>query len=111
MAFWKVRKFYKNLYLSEFLLPTPLDGRLHLISVERNPSIGTTGNGHLLTIRVDNALRHVHLDEIPIASLDGQLPRVELRPFHTGNGEGEDSKEMTQSGCIEGGEMAKNHLK
>jgi len=73
----------------------------------------------LKTIRLDNDYRRLaHLDEMPIASLDGQSPSIEVRPLMpspesstSGNVNGIDQQQIigsgldlfgAASGCVEG---------
>jgi hypothetical protein len=94
-----------------------LDGRLHLLSIQRNPEIGTGANGHSLvglffgiylrfqlilqTIRLDNDHRRVHLEEIlSLISLDGSPPKIQIRPIPLENSEEGEIEPF--GGCIEG---------
>uniref|UniRef100_A0A915DFV0 Laminin G domain-containing protein n=1 Tax=Ditylenchus dipsaci TaxID=166011 RepID=A0A915DFV0_9BILA len=63
----------------EFSLPSAVDDRLHLVSIQRNPSVGTASDRQSLTLRLDNQLREVYgLEDIPLGP--GQSSRVRITP-------------------------------
>jgi hypothetical protein len=88
----------------EFSLPE-FDGRLHLLSIEKNPSIGTSLDKKLLTIRLDKNERYHELDEIPIYSTSND--ELQIYPYaldhddHGVDGKGGFSG-SDRGGCLSG---------
>ncbi|CAD5205516.1 unnamed protein product [Bursaphelenchus okinawaensis] len=66
------------------------DERLHLISIERNPTLSASSVGRTLTVRIDGDKREVRMKDIPIHA--GSV--LEISPVH--------SKDQGFSGCISG---------
>lgn len=57
----------------------PTDQRLHLIAVERNPSVGTNSADRSVTFRVDSDVRRISLDIFPIDEASETIIRVQKK--------------------------------
>lgn len=93
-----VKCFFKEFFIS---LPTN-DHRLHLLAIERNPSIGTAIDHKSLSIRLDNDMRTVFgVDEISFGHI-GNIG-VRISPIVTlETEEQQDRNSPENAGCISG---------
>ncbi|CAK5013304.1 unnamed protein product [Meloidogyne enterolobii] len=86
----------------EFLIEKTIDSRLHLFSIERKlNNFGANNDGNLLSIRFDNQIKYLQLEEIPIFVLSpNSIETFEIEVFQSKEGNGDLIDDS--NGCIEG---------